>query len=145
MIESRENSIRELLVKLPALFVDNFRANEKVIIKLLECYPTEIEKMLCHQNLRKENILHVLIDKGFCHALRKVTDSFDVTNLCFERNLAGDSPLMTMIPKHSFGDQKVALWQYMLMNKKENLILEIDNMRVQARMERWPASQSIQE
>ena len=54
MIESRENSIRELLVKLPALFVDNFRANEKVIIKLLDCY-----------------LLHVLIDKGFCHATLK--------------------------------------------------------------------------
>ena len=32
-----------------------------------------------------------------------------------------------------------------VMNKKENLILEIDNMKIQARMERWPASQSIQE
>ena len=32
-----------------------------------------------------------------------------------------------------------------VMNKKENLILEIDNMKIQAGMERWPTSQSIQE
>ena len=31
------------------------------------------------------------------------------------------------------------------MNRTENLTLEIDNMKIQAGMDRWPASKSIQE
>ena len=31
------------------------------------------------------------------------------------------------------------------MNRRENITLEIENMKIQAGMDRWPASQSIQE
>ena len=42
MIHSRKDSVRELINKLPALFVDNFRANENVVVELLTYFKTEI-------------------------------------------------------------------------------------------------------
>ena len=78
MIHSRKSSVREMINKLPALFVDNFRANENVVIDLLTYFKQEIQSVLSHKNLRNENILHVLIDKGFMHALNRAIDHYDV-------------------------------------------------------------------
>ena len=131
LIDSRPNDIKEFLSTVPNVFINRFRANETVMVKLLNNYKTEVRNLLHHKNVRNENLLHVLIDKGFHHAINcliefnPVIEEYDVSNLCFERNLAGDTPLMTMIPKHRFGNQIMLLWEYMLRNKDQNLVKTI--------------------
>ena len=121
LIDSRQNDFKELLSA--PILVNRFRASEDVIIKLLEIYKEEIEKTLGHRTTRNENLLHVLIDKGFQNAISCLFSFYDVASLCFQHNLAGDTPLMTMIPKELFSLEKITTWNCMVKNGNMNDLL----------------------
>ena len=119
LIQSRQNDFRELFAA--PIILSNFRADEVIIVRFLQIYKEEIKQTLGHRNARNENTLHVLINKGFQKAIKYLLDNYDVTRLCFEHNFAGDTPLMTMIPHDTFGEQKLKVWNYMVMNNSCSL------------------------
>ena len=107
------------------LVIENFKASEEVVLKILEKCNWQIATNIKATNERGENVLHVLINKGYGNAIKYLIKVYQVSKIFFGADNNGNAPLMNAISSHRnlIGeDILVSLWRLMLATKNETLI-----------------------
>ena len=78
--------------------------SEEVIIEIMKTYDKENWKISSETEGSKENLLHFFINRGFKVALSEILGNDlikeDVKNLCFHKNAANKTPLMTILTQN---------------------------------------------
>ena len=110
------------------LLMEHFNANEQVVMKILRMYTEQISSILSFVVPKtKENILHVFLKRGMKTAVMVLMEHYEVTDLLFTPNIAGDIPLSLAIGQHSiegenvvFTDVAAAIWDNMLQSRRNS-------------------------
>ena len=110
------------------LFTVDFKANEDVVTKVLELFTTQISSSLsCVVTETKENLLHIFLKKRMKNAVMVLMENYDVTDLLFTPNIAGDIPLSLAISQGLIKDDNTpvndiatAIWELMLHSNRNS-------------------------
>ena len=114
----------------PLVTSSEFRASERVVLKLLDVCQNQIEENLKDRNYRDETILHILVRRGYENATKKVMEKYTkIPELYFECDGNGMTPFMSALSKDSIKNEDllIQLWNNMKKHNKAGLINVINS------------------
>ena len=108
----------------PLVTSSEFRASERVVMRLLDVCQNQIEENLKDRNYRQETILHILVRRGYENATKKLMEKFTkISELYFECDANEMTPFMSALSKDSIKNEDllIKLWNNMKRFNKAGL------------------------
>ena len=102
-----------------------FQASEGVVLKVLDVCHDQIKENLRDRNYTLENVLHILVRRGYEKAAQKLLAKYtNVSEIYFDCDRNGMTPFMSALSKNSIQNENllIQLWNDMMKRNKVGLV-----------------------